>query len=98
MDWENPDLDMHAYIQKLNHYRQDNIDILGDGEPRVRKIDERFMLTEMYSEKGNILLFSNNTDQVITNNHFREYREIFSENSTKDKIGEYGTLILRRDK
>ena len=98
MDWENPDLDMHAYIQKLNHYRQDNIDILGDGEPRVRKIDERFMLTEVYSDKGNILLFSNNTDQVITNNDFREYREIFSENSTKDKIGEYGTLILRRDK
>lgn len=98
MDWKNPDFDMQAYIKNLNHYLQSNIDILGDGEPRIREIDEGFMLTEMYSDKGSILVFSNNTDQVITNNDFREYREIFSENSTKDKIGEYGTLILRNDR
>lgn len=98
IDWENPDLDMQAYIKSLNQYKARNIDILGDGEPRIRKIDEGFMLAEMYSEKGSIILFSNNTDTKILNNSFREYEMVFSENSTKDKIGEYGTLILRKDK
>ena len=97
MDWENPDLDMQTYVEKLNHYRGSNIDILGDGEPRLREIDEGCMLLEMYSEKGNIILYSNRTDKVIVND-FKDYEVVFTENSTKDKVGEYGTLILRKDK
>ena len=98
MDWENPKLDMQTYVTKLNHYRKSNIDILGDGEPRLREIDEGCMLLEMYSEKGNIVLYSNRTDKVIFNDNFRNYEVVFTENSTKDKVGEYGTLILRKDK
>ena len=97
IDWKNPDLDMQAYVKKLNHYRQDNIDILGNGEPRIRVIDEGCILLEMYSEKGSIISYSNRTNKVIVND-FKDYEVVFTENSTKDKIGEYGTLILRKDK
>ncbi len=96
MDWDNPDIDMQEYIKRLNQYREENIDILSDCEPRIRNITKDFLLVEMYNEKGSIILISNNAKRVV-GNEFKECKVIFSENSTKDKIGEYGTLILRRD-
>ena len=55
------------------------------------------MLLEMYSERGSIISYSNRTDKVIAN-EFKDYEVVFAENSTKDKVGEDGTLILRKDK
>ncbi len=97
MDWEHPDEDMQSYVKSLNQYRKDNIDILGNCEPRTRAINEDFMIAEMYSEKGNIILLTNRTDKVVPNNNFGEYKVVFSENSTKYEVGSAGTLILRRD-
>ena len=97
IDWDNPDIDMQEYIKRLNQYRRNNIDILGDCESRIRSQNEKYLLLEMYSERGSIILISNNADKIISNDIKDDYKVIFSENSTKDKIGEYGTLILRKD-
>lgn len=98
MDWEHPDLEMQAYVRALNHYRGSNMDVIENGEGRLRAINEDCAILERYTDKASILTISNRTDKVFNNDFKDDYEVIFSKNSTKDKIGPYGTLVLRRDK
>ena len=98
LDWENPNTEMQEYIKSLNKYLEENIDILGDCEPRIREINEKYMIAEMYSEKGSIILIVNNTTETFFNKDFIEgYEVVFREKSTKDKIEKNGVLILRKN-
>ena len=98
MNWDNPNISMQQFVKSMGEHRKAQKEILAQGESRLRKCTENLLVLERYVGRRSLILVVNRTEVTYKIHNLEAYEVIFSENSTKDKIGEYGTLILRRDK
>lgn len=99
MNWKNPNLPMHRFLKSMGCFRKDNGDILSQGESRIRSgTNDVLLILERYNGRESIVLIVNRSEtEYNISKEFQGYNVLFAENSTKDKIGGYGILILRRN-
>lgn len=98
MNWDNPNILMQEFVKSMGEYRKEQKEILAQGEPRLRKCTDSVIGLERYVGKNSIILVVNRTEVTYKIQILEDYEVIFSDNSTKDKVGAYGILILKREK
>ena len=97
--WDSIDKELHSFFVKLANTRN-KYEFLRTAELEIIEANEKILMFERKSQDNKILVVVNRTQQDVCLNLTYAYKKgkvIFEINSTKDKISEYGILIILAD-